>query len=159
VRGAREALQPLLDADRDFRLAWAFIDMMDTDDASTAAAAVARFADARLTGFHDAGRQLGRAMARRLGWKHHVAWDTYFVYEPGRHWTGTEMPFPDVWFHQLRDREMWEQVAEAEVGSSDWTRALAEKSEADPAHFATGADLRIALAEALDHAAMVAAHV
>jgi hypothetical protein len=58
-------------------------------------------------------------------------------------------PFPEFWHHQLQDREVWEGVAKAELGSTEWTQALAEKSEADPAHFATGDTLRIALAEAV----------
>jgi hypothetical protein len=89
-------------------------------------------------------------MARRLGWRHHIAWDTYFVYRAGVRWAEGGMPVPDLWYHQLRDREVWEQVAEAELGSTEWTQLLAEKSEADPAHFATGADLRTALATALE---------
>jgi hypothetical protein len=59
------------------------------------------------------------------------------------------MPYPDAWFHQLKDREVWEQTAETEVGTADWTQALAEKSEADPAHFRTGGELRVALTDAL----------
>ena len=95
----------------------------------------------------------GRAMARCLGWKGHVAWDTYFVYRTGSLWTGVEMPYPDAWFHQLKDREVWEQTAEADLGTAEWTHALAEKSEADPAHFRTGDDLRVALGNALKEAA------
>jgi hypothetical protein len=82
-----------------------------------------------------------------------VAWDTYFVYRPGTLWVGAEMPLPDHWFHQLKDREVWEQTAEAEVGTADWTEALAEKSEADPAQFRTGDDLRSALTAAIEEAA------
>ena len=63
------------------------------------------------------------------------------------------MPVPDAWFHQLKDREVWEQTAEADVGTAQWTSALAEKSEADPAHFRTGDDLQIALENALRLAA------
>lgn len=157
MRCAREALQPLFDQPTDFRFAWAFIDMMKTDDIDSAAAAAGRVTDARLSVFHDAGRHLGKAMARRLGWQHHIAWDTYFVYRPGRRWTGADMPEPDFWYHQLQDREVWEQTAEAEVGTADWTHALAEKSEADPAHFATGDDLRKAMAEAVAQASVVEA--
>jgi hypothetical protein len=134
-------------------MAWAFIDMMPTDDMNSAAEAAGRVADRRLAAFHDAKHLLGRAMARCLGWKGHVAWDTYFVYRPGTLWTGTEMPPPDAWFHQLKDREMWEQTAEADVGTADWTHALAEKSEADAARFRTGDDLRVALENALRDAA------
>jgi hypothetical protein len=130
-------------------MAWVFIDMMKTDTAAAAADAAARIRDPRLAAFHDAGHRLGRAMARRLGWQYHVAWDTYFIYRPGACWTGDDMPLPDYWYHQLKDREVWEQTAEAEVGSSDWTHALPTKSEADPAHFATGPQLRAALAGAV----------
>jgi hypothetical protein len=130
-------------------MAWAFIDMMPTDSLDSAAAAAHRVADPRLTAFHDSARSLGRAMARCLGWKNHVAWDTYFVYRPGTLWTGGEMPAPDDWFHQLKDREVWEQTAEVDVGTADWTHALADKAEADPARFRTGDDLRVALETAL----------
>jgi hypothetical protein len=63
------------------------------------------------------------------------------------------MPAPLEWFHQLKDREVWERTAEAEVGTADWTHALAEKSEADPARFHTGDDLLTALVGALRAAA------
>lgn len=130
-------------------MAWVFIDMMATDNLESAAESAARVPDPRLAVFHDPKHVLGRAMARCLGWKGHIAWDTYFVYRPGTVWTGTEMPSPDAWFHQLKDREMWEQTAEADVGTSNWTGALAEKSEADPAQFRTGDELRSALEGAL----------
>ncbi len=134
-------------------MGWAFIDIMGTDDLNSATASAVRVTDPRLSAFHDPKHILGRAMARRLGWKGHVAWDTYFVYRPGTLWTGAEMPPPDEWFHQLKDREVWEQTAEADVGTADWTHALAEKSEADPARFRTDDDLRVALENALKDAA------
>jgi hypothetical protein len=130
-------------------MAWVFIDMMPTDNLNSASESAARIADPRMTAFHDHDHLLGRAMARRLGWKSHVAWDTYFVYGPGTAWRGSEVPVPDTWFHQLKDREMWEQTAESDVGTANWTQALAEKSEADPAQFRTGDDLRTALEGAL----------
>lgn len=133
-------------------MGWAFIDMMATDDLNSATGSAARVADPRLAAFHDPRHILGRAMARRLGWKGHVAWDTYFVYRPGTLWTSAEMPPPYEWFHQLKDREVWEQTAEADVGTADWTQALAEKSEADPARFRTDNDLRVALENALKDA-------
>jgi hypothetical protein len=153
VRGARGALEPLFhDGTLDFRMAWNFIDMMATDDLHSAVEAAGRIRDPRLTVFHDPKHVLGRAMARCLGWKSHVAWDTYFIYHPGKPWTDEDMPPPAAWFHQLRDREMWEQTAEAEIGTADWTHALAEKSEADPERFRTGVTLRSALEEALREA-------
>jgi hypothetical protein len=139
----------LLQRPGDFRVAWAFIDMMKTDDAASAAAVASGSRDPRLTAFHDPSHTLGRAMARRLGWRHHVAWDTYFVYPRETEWLEEAPPLPETWFHQLRDREAWDQVAEVEVGTADWTHALAERSEADPARFRTGLALRDALLEAL----------
>lgn len=154
MRAARGALEPLfMQEELDFRMGWVFIDMMPTDHIDSAAEAAARIPDPRLTVFHDPGHTTGRAMARTLGWRSHVAWDTYFIYRPGIVWAGDQMPYPDAWFHQLKDREAWERIAEAEVGRSEWTRALAEKSEADPEHFRTGDDLRYALENALRHAA------
>jgi hypothetical protein len=133
-------------------MAWVFIDMMPTDNLKSATDAAARLADMRLTAFHDHDHALGLSMARTLGWKGHVAWDTYFIYRPGTLWTGADPPHPDWWFHQLKDREVWEQTAEADVGTADWTRLLAEKSEADPAQFRTGDALRNALENALREA-------
>lgn len=153
MRGAREALEPLFAHKTDFRMAWVFIDMMKSDTPEAATASAARIDHPRLTLFRDPNHHLGRAIARRLGWKSHVAWDTYFIYRAGVHWTGQEMPVPDFWRHQLQDREVWERTAEAELGSTEWTQALPEKSEADPAHFATGDALRIALAEGVAAAA------
>ncbi len=133
-------------------MAWAFIDMMTTDGAEAARASAARVTDLRLTPFHDPKHVLGRAMARTLGWKSHVAWDTYFVYPPDVRWNAQDPPVPPAWFHQLQDRETWERCAEEEVGTADWTQTLAEKSEADPARFRTGDDLRRALETALESA-------
>jgi len=154
VRAARGALEPLFkDEELDFRMAWVFIDMMPGENFTNAVESAQRIADPRLTAFHDPNHLLGRAMARRLNWSSHVAWDTYFVYNPRTLWTDTELPVPDAWFHQLKDREMWERTAEAELGKVDWTQALAEKSEADTAQFRTGDDLRIALEMAVRRAA------
>jgi hypothetical protein len=154
VRGAREALVPLFGVGGlEFRMAWVFIDMMTSDDANSAGVSAARIPDPRMDAFHDPKHRLGRAMARVLGWQGHVAWDTYFVYRAGTLWQGGEMPPPDEWFHQLKDREVWEETAEAEVGTADWTHALPETSEADPAQFHTGTDLRRALEQALNAAA------
>lgn len=153
MRGARGALEPLFPLNvPDFRMAWTFIDMVPADSLTTAEESAARVNDFRLAAFHDPKHLLGRAMARRLRWKAHVAWDTYFIYRPGTLWTDTEMPAPDEWFHQLKDREVWEQTAEAEFGAADWTHALAEKSEADPDRFRTGGDLLQALTTALKEA-------
>lgn len=150
MRGAREALEPLLNRpDGDFRLAWVFIDMIKTDTPAAARRAADRAAHRRLTAFHDPQHFLGRAMARRLGWRYHVAWDTYFVYRDGVRWTDHDPPMPDSWVHQLQDREVWEQTADAEFGTSAWTDALPKTSEADPAHFATGPDLFVVLTNAV----------
>jgi hypothetical protein len=136
---------PLLEDETDFRMAWVFIDMMPTDTRATVEAIAAEARDARLTTFHDPERHFGRALARALEWEGHVAWDTYAIYAPGTRWLGSGLPMPDDWYHQLQDRRVWERTAEAEVGCTDWTAALAERCEADPARFATGPALRAAL--------------
>ena len=133
-------------------MAWVFIDMMNTDTAAAAIDAANRAASPKLTPFHDPRHVLGRAMARQLGWRYHVAWDTYFVYAPDVRWTGVDLPAPDAWAHQLRDREVWEQTADAEFGTSEWTQALPHVSEADAAHFATGLDLLAVLSNAITRA-------
>lgn len=133
--------------------------MMKTDTLESATTAASAVTDPRLTAFHDPSHLMGRAMAQRLGWRHHVAWDTYFIYRPGVRWTQDQMPSPDDWYHQLKDREMWDKDAVATVGTNDWTHALAEKSEADPARFALGPDLRVALERALQEARGARVHV
>lgn len=151
MRGARGALERLFTdlPDVQFRMAWAGIDMMPTDDEAAVAEIGARLAEPRLTMFHDPQRRLGRAMARCLGWKHHLAWDTYLLYAAGQSWDGADPPTPDEWFHQLKDREIWQETAEAEFGSKDWTQCLAETCEADEAKFRTGEDLCRAMTAAV----------
>jgi len=149
VRGRREGLEPLLAEPGDLRMAWVFIDMMDTDSRASAEGVAAGVADGRVSVFHDSQQLLGHAMARCLGWTGHVAWDTYFVYAPDARWSGEEIPKPAFWFHQLKDRAEWSRSAEAEVGSAGWTECLADTSEADPEHFATGEGLRRALSDAV----------
>ena len=84
MRGAREALERLFEAGSpDFRMAWIFIDMIPSDDLNSASTSAERVTDPRLVPFHDPKHAAGRAMARCLGWKGHVAWDTYFIYRPG----------------------------------------------------------------------------
>ncbi|MCK6544588.1 hypothetical protein L6R52_01835 [Myxococcota bacterium] len=126
--------------------------MMQGDGRAAAEEAAKHFLDRRARVFHDPERLLGRAAARGLGWSQHVAWDVHFVYPRGVRWPATDvierLPPPPVWFHQLKDREAWERLADAELGTSDWVQCLDPKSEADPARFRTGP----ALAEALSHA-------
>lgn len=134
-------------------MARVLIDMLPGDDLDATRGEAARVGDTRMTAFHDAGQRLGRTVARTLGWQHHVAWDIYLVYRPAASWGAGELPAPDTWFHQLNDREAWEEAAGEEFESSEWTGALAERSEADPALFRTGDDLRMALIEAIRGAA------
>ena len=154
MRGAREALEPLLDEPGlDFRMARVFIDMLPGDNLAAASEEAARVADSRMTAFHDPDQRLGRAMARRLGWKHHIAWDIFLVYGPAESWTATALPAPDAWFHQLNDGEAREQPAADGRETSEPTEAPTEQSEADPARFRTGEDLRSSLVEAIRTAA------
>ena len=157
IRGRREAVEPLLATPGDVRMAWVFIDMLSSDSAQTARAVAASVRAARLTVFHDPARVAGAGVGRTLGWRQGTAWDVYLVYRPGRQWSSGEMPPPDFWYHQLRDRAIWEQTAECEVGDSAWTQCLDDTSEADPVHFATGRALETAIADAVMACAHAAA--
>ena len=138
-------------------MARVFIDMLPADDLEAAREEAARVADSRMTVFHDPHQRLGRAMARRLGWKKQTAWDIFLVYGSAESWTATALPGPHAWFHQLNDGETPEQAAEDERETNESTEALAEQSEADPARFRTGEDLRSSLIEAIRMAASTAA--
>ena len=138
-------------------MARVFIDMLPADDLAAAREEAARVADSRMTAFHDPEQRLGRAMARRLGWKNHVAWDIFLVYGPAESWTATALPAPDAWFHQLNDGEAPEPAAEDDLETNEGTDASAPPSEADPALFRTGEDLRSSLIEAIRTAARTTA--
>ena len=138
-------------------MARVFIDMLPADDLDAAREEAARVPDSRMTAFHDPEHRLGRAMARRLGWKNHVAWDIFVVYGPAESWSPTELPAPDAWFHQLNDGASGEQAAEDELETDASTNASMEQSEADPARFRTGEDLRSSLIEAIRTAARTTA--
>jgi hypothetical protein len=127
-----------------FAAALVFIDMLDSDGAAAAATAAARFSDPRVRCFHDPAHRAGRALAQSLVWRHHVAWDCYLFYRPGVRWDGEQMLHPELWFHQLRDREVREEQACQAGTDSSWTQHLAERSEAPPERFRTG----VALVEA-----------
>ena len=134
-------------------MARVFIDILPGDDLEAAREEAARVADSRMTAFHDPDRRLGRAMARRLGWKKQTAWDIFLVYGPAESWTATALPAPDAWFHQLNDGEAREQATEDGRETSESKEAPTEQSEADPALFRTGEDLRSSLVEAIRTAA------
>ena len=138
-------------------MARVFIDMLPADNLEAAREEAARVADSRMTTFHDPEQRLGRAMARRLGWKRHIAWDIFLVYGSAESWTATALPAPDAWFHQLNDGETPEQAAEDDRDTNESTEAQAEQSEADPTRFRTGEDLRSSLIEAIRIATRTAA--
>ena len=83
-------------------------------------------------------------MARTLGWKHHVAWDCYLFYPAGVRWLGPHMPPPGEWFHQLRDREVWEAERTGPTNTR-WTRQVPARTEAPPRRFRTDGGLVAAL--------------
>ena len=124
-------------------MARVLIDMLPADDVDAARAEAARVSDARAAAFHDAGKLLGRATARRLGWEREVAWDIFLVYGPSAAWTEADIPAPDEWFHQLDDGER------PDGGEDD---ASAGHSGADPARFRTGEDLLSGLVDAVREA-------
>lgn len=149
MEGARAVQASLLDAlpRVDFAAALVFIDMLASDGRAAAEAAAARFSDARVRCFHDPTHRAGRALAATLGWRRHVAWDCYLFYGRSTRWDGEALPAPAGWFHQLQDREVWEEEVRDAGGDGAWTRHLAERSEAPPERFRTGAALADALAE------------
>lgn len=124
--------------------------MMDADDRTSAEEAAATLTDSRATYFHDPQHVAGLEIARSLGWQHHVAWDAYLFYGPAARWDGDTLPAPSQWFHELLDREVWEEQADTVEGSSEWTSKLAQRSEADPDRFSTGDDLVCALRETVE---------
>ena len=138
-------------------MARVFIDMLPADDLAAAREEAVRVADPRMTAFHDPDQRLGRAMARRLGWKNHVAWDIFLVYGPAESWTAAALPAPDAWFHQLNDGEAPEPATEDDLETNERTGASAAPSEADPARFRTGEDLRSSLIDAIRAAARTTA--
>ncbi len=138
-------------------MARVFIDMLPADNLEAAREEAARVADSRMAAFHDPEQRLGRAMARRLGWKHQTAWDIFLVYGPAEPWTATALPAPHAWFHQLNDGETPERAAEDDRDTDESTEARAEQSEAHPARFRTGEDLRSSLMEAIRAAARTTA--
>jgi hypothetical protein len=151
VEGARAARRGLIRAfpTADFRAAVVFIDMLDEDDARTAASASRRIAEPRVATFHDPARRAGRSLARTIGWHHHVAWDCYLFYPAGVRWDGPHMPPAARWFHQLRDREVWE-AARSSPTNTRWTSQVPERSEAPPHRFRTGGGLTAALRSATE---------
>jgi hypothetical protein len=73
VRGRQEGLEPLLAEPGDLRMAWVFIDMLETDSRASAHDVAAGSTDSRLSVLHDPAQLLGHVMARCLGWTGHVA--------------------------------------------------------------------------------------
>ena len=134
-------------------MARVFIDMLPDDNLEVARAEAERVPDERMTAFHDPEKRLARAMARRLGWERHVAWDIFLVYGPAESWTATQLPATDTWFHQLNDGEPREPASGDGSPTNDEPEPPAEQHDADPARFRTGEDLRSALVEALRTAA------
>ena len=132
----------------ELRSAVIFIDMMENDTAESAAAAAATLGADAASYFHDPEHRAGLAIAASLGWQHHVAWDTHLFYAPGVRWAGERPPTAIEWYHQLQDREVWEEQADTVQGDREWLQQLAERSEAHPALFRTDEELAVALREA-----------
>jgi hypothetical protein len=79
--------------------------------------------------FHDPDRQVGEAIAQRLGAPGKVAWDIYLFYPRGSEWDD-RLPPPITWAHQL--------------GTSSW---------ADPTRYHRGDDLIAELYKAMSQLA------
>ena len=158
MRGARGALEPLFhDGALDFRMAWIFIDTTATDDLHSAVEACQTRQRLAPDSIPRLGHVLRRSMARCLGWKSHVAWDTYFIYHPGVLWTEGDMPATPV--HEFSSAKESRNVGtdrrrRVAKGTAEWTHALAEKSGSRSCSDSrTGTDLRSALEGAIREAA------
>ena len=118
MQGARAVQTSIINkfpaADICISIVW--IKKLSGDSEQTAQTAAAMFKDHRVAHFYDSNKRSGKAIASRLGWTGHVAWDIYLFYEAGVEWANTA-PQPAYWMHQLKD------------------------SWADKTHFHTGDDL------------------
>lgn len=149
MEGARAARRALIESfpAADVAAAIVFIDVLDGDGVCSAAAASRRVTDPRVRVFHDPRRRAGRSLARTLGWQQHLAWDCYLFYAAGARWEGPRMPPAARWFHQLRDREVWESERPG-PSNAEWTSQIPERTEAPPHRFRTGGGLVVALRHA-----------
>ena len=90
-------------AERDFKVHIVWTPVLPSDDRASAVEAQAIFSDPRATHYWDADRSLGLAYAEVVQLPQGndtLAWDIYFTYEPGSHWSG-DPPAPAAWWHQL----------------------------------------------------------
>jgi len=76
--------------------------VLGSDNAEAAIDAESLLADPRARHYWDEGNSLGKLYGRslKLPRGRQLAWDIYFVYEPGVRWD-SEPPPPTQWMHQL----------------------------------------------------------
>lgn len=82
---------------------------MKTDDFESSVAAREAIADRRAVHYWDADQSLGKAFKSVVTLPESndtLAWDIYFVYEPGVSW-GDDPPGPSAWWHQLAFDEQY----------------------------------------------------
>lgn len=105
MRGARVVQQAVLEhLDAENLLVHViWTPVMATDDYDAAVHAQSFVSDPRARHYWDADRSLGLAYTEFVTLpkgNDTLAWDIYFVYEPGARWAD-QAPVPDDWWHQL----------------------------------------------------------
>ena len=77
-----------------------WIGMLPNDSLEAAANVASPFTDPRMHHFYDPHKEVGKAIAERLGWVGQNAWDIYMFYTPGQKWRDLP-PRPERYAHQL----------------------------------------------------------
>ena len=78
--------------------------VMATDNLAAAMHSRDIITDGRATHYWDADQSLGKTYTRFVELPEGndtLAWDIYFVYEPGSRWGEADAPAPADWWHQL----------------------------------------------------------
>lgn len=94
-------LEPIADADLAVHVVWAPIMRADDHDAATSSREL--ISDPRSLHYWDADKSLAEDYVPMLTLPEGndtLAWDIYFVFEPGVRWEDV-LPEPSAWWHQL----------------------------------------------------------
>lgn len=93
-------LRSFPDADLSVSIVW--IDMLRSDNESSARQASTIYGDSRVAQFHDPNKLAGEAFGAELAGGY-PAWDIYMFFSAGQRWDD-EAPMPVEWMHQLGGR-------------------------------------------------------
>jgi hypothetical protein len=76
--------------------------MLDNDPIAAALRSVKILSGKKFQHFYDQHQNVGKMIAKIVGWVGKTAWDIYLFYEPYADWTEIA-PKPKYWMHQLSD--------------------------------------------------------